>query len=292
MKTLKFYFSVVLLALIISSCKEEGPDINLKPIEVDTSLIDTTYISGTAIVPQVKIVLIEDFTGVACPNCPNAAAKIDEIKNLYPNRILATAIHTKGIFGTPYDSSKFDFRTVAGLAIFDMLSGPKQWPIGCVNRVKHIDGNGNFVIKQDYSTWASYAAAELIKNTGVNIYLSDVLIDSTFKINVRLHYTQATADTQALTVYVIEDDIIDLQKLPDNNIDSHYVHKHVLRAVLSNYNGDDLKSNEGLVLNRVFEKEYKIKMDSKWVKSNCSIIAFVHKKGYYFDIVQAQSKAL
>ena len=278
-------------ALLISSCEEVGPIINMTPSKVDTSLIDTTYISPISEVPQTKMILIEDFTGVRCPNCPNAAQKIEDLQASNPDRILATAIHFDiAIFGTPFPGRN-DFRTKAGLSIYNMLSGAKgQLPIGAVNRSKHIDGFGNFVVLQPYSTWASYVNDEMSKNTPVNIDISGSLIDSIYKIKVKLHYTQATTDTQALTIYLIEDNIIDWQILPSTIIDSQYVHKHILRAVLTNFNGDDL--NASIVLNRVFEKEYKIKLNPKWVKSNCSFIAFVHKKGYSFDIIQAQQKSL
>lgn len=292
MKNIKLYLSIISLALIICSCKEEGPYINLTPSKVDTSLIDTNYISATSETPQTKMVLIEDFTGVACINCPTAAQIIENLQGLYVNRILVTAIHFKNTFGS-IPGSKYDFRTEAGLSIYNMLPGVKGGlPIGSINRTRHTDGNGDFVVLQSKETWSSYVNQELLKNTAVNIDISGAFIDTTsvYKLKVKLHYTQSTTDTQALTVYIIEDNIIDLQKLPNSSVDSHYVHKHVLRAVLTNFNGNDL--NAGLVLNRVFEKEYKIELNPVWVKSNCSIIAFVHKKGYYFDIIQASQKAL
>jgi hypothetical protein len=293
MKTIKFFFAIIFPALLIYSCEEVGPYINLTPPNIDTSLIDTTYIASSSETPQTKMILIEDFTGASCPNCPTAANTIKLLHDNNPDRILATAIHFNfPIVGKPVEKSKFDFRTTYGRSIFDMLTGQKDHlPIGAVNRTKHVDNKGNNVVLQDYTAWSTFVNEELTKTSPVNIDITGAFSDSIYKLKVKLHYTQALADTEALTVYMIEDSIFDFQKLPDNSIDSDYHHNHILRSVLSNVNGDDLKAP--LVLNRVFEKEYKIELDPKWVRLNCKIIAFVHKKGNNnFDIIQAMQKAL
>jgi hypothetical protein len=294
MKNIILFFILAVFTFFMYSCEEVGPNINLNPPKIDTSLIDTTYIAATSETPQTKMILIEDFTGVRCPNCPTAAKKIEDLQTQYPNRIIACAIHFNNIFGIPHSGSKYDFRTASGLEIFNMLPGThSQLPIGDVDRTLHTDGGGKLSVLQLYSTWPTFVDEQLSKNSVVNIDLSGGFIDtgSTYKIKVKLHYTQAAiSDTQAISIYLIEDNIIDLQTLPTTAIDSHYVHKHVLRAVLTNNNGDDLKA--GLVVNRVFEKDYKIELNKKWVRSNCSIIAFVHKKGSTFDVINVRQKSL
>ena len=42
----------------------------------------------------VKKVLIEDFTGHKCPNCPQAANEIKAIQDIYGDQVIAIAIHT------------------------------------------------------------------------------------------------------------------------------------------------------------------------------------------------------
>ncbi|HMT78289.1 MAG TPA: hypothetical protein PKA44_11285, partial [Saprospiraceae bacterium] len=36
-----------------------------------------------------RVVLIEDFTGVKCPNCPNASREIANLSKKYPKNIVA-----------------------------------------------------------------------------------------------------------------------------------------------------------------------------------------------------------
>ena len=295
MRSSAFNLSILLIAIILYSCKEENSNINLKPQYADTTLIDTTYVSDSSVTPQTKMILIEDFTGVNCQNCPKAAQKIEDIQALYPNRILATAIHSTETKKLGFlDGSKSDYRTPAGKDIYLMLGllgGIGAFPTGAVNRTIHNDGSSNLVF-QSYSTWSTFVDQELTKPSIVNIYLSGSFIDTSdiYKVKVKLHYTQARSDTEAISIFLIEDHIIDLQNV-SNVTDSHYVHNHILRNTFTNATGDVL--NASLVKDRVFEKEYKMDIDPTWVRANCKIIAFVHRKGsYYMDILQAWQKPL
>ena len=107
---MKKYFTLLSAILIITSCDVvEGPyltDENVNPIDTITN----TY---------VKNVLVEDFTGHLCPNCPDAAREIDAIHDIYGEQIIAMAIHVSKSFARPYPSSQapifqYDFRTQWG----------------------------------------------------------------------------------------------------------------------------------------------------------------------------------
>ena len=45
-----------------------------------------------------KKVLIEEFTGHRCTNCPAAAKEISAIQNIYGDQVIAIAIHPSGGF--------------------------------------------------------------------------------------------------------------------------------------------------------------------------------------------------
>ena len=71
----------------------------------------------------VKNILIEDFTGHLCKNCPDAARELDAIHDFYGSRIIGLALHVGTTFGRPYPTDisvnpdqKFiyDFRTNKG----------------------------------------------------------------------------------------------------------------------------------------------------------------------------------
>ena len=107
---MKKYLAILSSILIITSCDiVEGPyltDETINPIDTTTN----TY---------VKKVLVEDFTGHKCPNCPDAARELDAIHDIYGEQIIGMAIHVSKSFARPYPASQapsfqYDFRTQWG----------------------------------------------------------------------------------------------------------------------------------------------------------------------------------
>ena len=64
------FLSVVSAAalLALTSCEEKGPAIDFGG---GATAVDTTYL-GTAPTAQQRIVVVEEFTGGMCANCPKA----------------------------------------------------------------------------------------------------------------------------------------------------------------------------------------------------------------------------
>src|SRR4051794_39448582 len=92
-----FYFSIT---FSLFSCQEEGPAINLKGNE--NAVADTTYIESTVPAAEAKNVMLEEFTGVRCPNCPAGHITIDQIKTANPGRVVSISYHPMNSLGTPY----------------------------------------------------------------------------------------------------------------------------------------------------------------------------------------------
>ncbi|MBL6963403.1 MAG: Omp28-related outer membrane protein [Bacteroidetes bacterium] len=275
-------FSIVIL-LFCTACEEEGPYINFDP--VDTSLFDTTFISTTSVSPMVKKVLIEDFTGARCPNCPNAAAKLTEISIANPGRIVGMAIHPKGIpFTVPHDQDA-DYRTDDGTIVFSILNeGPL--PIGGIDRVLFA-GESNILVRID--VWNSYVDQQLLIGSPVNIELTSTahkIEANTYVIRAEVHYTIAVNDKNYLTIALTESDLISPQTLPSSTVDSNYIHNHVLRDIISNPVGNLLMDSPEL--NRVFIKEFTVKLDDHWDPDNCSVVGFVHYSASQFNVLQVE----
>ena len=87
----------------------------------------------------VQKVLIEDFTGHKCQNCPEAAEELHILQDSYENQVIGIAIHA-GFFAEPNSAvAPFlttDFRTEKGTEIHDFF-GANAYPVGMVNRVDY-----------------------------------------------------------------------------------------------------------------------------------------------------------
>jgi hypothetical protein len=288
-KICKKYLLVLFIGYLVISCKEVGPNIDFQP---SIPWLDTTYIVSPPRTVDPKNVFIEDFTGVACPNCPNAAVKLHELDSIYslgPHKVVPITIHSStGLFGEPYPGFE-DYRIQEGLDIYQiLLSGKQRFPEGDVDRKKY-PTESSLLVK--YLTWASYVSQQVLESSKVNIHLSvKYKSDSSNFINVRveLHYNIFSTDTNYLSVALVENNMVSPQKLPNSTIDSHYVHMHVLRDMFTPFNGVLLPLTATLVPGRLFIGEFSLPFQSKWKADNCVIVAFVHNRDSKLDVLQAE----
>jgi hypothetical protein len=284
----KGVFALLFVFFIISCKKEVGPIIE-PCIPCDSSLLDTSYIVSPAQPLDNKNVLIEDFTGVRCPNCPRAATKIHELDSIYSQqsrKIIPVAIHSStGSFGQPHPGQE-DYRIDEGIRINTMLNGKGIYPIGDVDRKKYPTESDVLV---NFSTWSAYVSQQMAETPKVNIHLSVYYkpdSSNMMKVRVEVHYNVTSTDTNYLSVAILENNIISPQTLPNSSVDTHYVHMHILRDMFTPYNG--VKLNASFIPGRVFIKEFKLPFKSNWNADNCVIVAFVHNRDSKFDVLQAE----
>ena len=208
---MKKYILILFSILIIISCdKVERPYIT----DADS------YINSD------KKVLIEDFTGHLCTNCPDAAREISAINDLYPGQIIALAIHTGITFARPYSASQidyqYDFRTKWGEE-WDNIFGVSDLglPRGLVNRI----GGQTPTLGKD--EWAEAVANELKKEISFKINISSnsesITVTSDIQKNINGNFN--------LVICLVESNIFNWQKDGVDNVEN-YEHNHVLRSVL------------------------------------------------------------
>ena len=78
-------------------------------------------------------VLVEEFTGVRCVNCPAGASELDNLRGIYGDRLVVVSVHA-GEFSPPFSDSRFDFRTPEGEALEKRLGAPLGYPTAVINR--------------------------------------------------------------------------------------------------------------------------------------------------------------
>lgn len=275
--------SAALLMLGLFSCKEQ-------PVGVDYSNIkktDTTYMASVE-APQTKNFYIEEFTGVRCVNCPQGAAKLDEMMTANPDRLKIVAIHAMSFAAPNYTKGSVqDLRSTAGAEITSLIyGGDPAKPNASFDRLNLTTGSNPML--GPYGGWAGQLEKAKAENpsTPVNIYVTSTYNSSAeaYDIKVKLAYNSDLADAHALSIYLVEDNIIDKQVEPE--IDN-FKFKHVLRQALTPVNGVSvLDSIEVKKAGLVFETTYQLKIDMTdetenkqkfWNLDNIHIIAFVHK---------------
>jgi len=227
-------------------------------------------------------VLIEEFTGVRCVNCPAGTVEVLNLRELYKDQLISVGVHA-GSFAPPYPDSKVDFRTTEGDGILNLLGKPLGYPSAVVNRKLY---DGEFDLQLGRSQWAGFIAQELALAPVVEVKLSK-------NYNPTTRVLQVTVDTEVLqtlpqddirlSVMLAEDQIVDVQLTPDGK-QSDYSHRHNLRDMLTPFDGD-LIGNE-LKSTKKSSRSYTFTLPAGWVAGKCSVIAFAHLGGEKLDVLQ------
>jgi hypothetical protein len=238
-------------------------------------------------IPQPKVVLLEEFTGLHCNNCPAAHDVVETILDTRPpGRVIAVTIHNDNSLSYAY-SGEEELKTPAGDLISDLVGGTGAIPSGVVDR---FDFNSDGTPIETKNKWPALVDTQLAEPTPVNVTVTVKSYDEVSRLliaNVKLHCTQTTAGDHHLSVMILESGIIRTQTLQDGSADPNYVHNRILRDMMSfSALGDNL--GHTLVDSLVIEKDFAYTLADSWVAENCDVVAFVHKSSG-FDIVQADS---
>ncbi len=251
------------IVILINSCKEIGPPIDL------TETVYETYIE-TPEAPQNKVVVIEDFTGAACVNCPLAHEAITEIISLHPGQIAAIAEYN--YFADPLNIDEI-LVTQPAYDIDNNILGPiNSWPASFVDRVDFDDDN---LLAEVPDNLLPYTEQQLLLTPPCNIYLDKLFddISRNLSLTLTIKYTEDITVPNNLSVVIAENGIIAAQITPTGEIPD-YIHNHVMRAMLTFYSGDALPETN--VAGRVYVFNYTYLLPAEWNAANMDIIAFVH----------------
>lgn len=221
-----------------------------------------------------RAVLIEDFTGQRCVNCPNAADEIHALQEQYgDSSVIAVAIHggsfgfsgSKNLVGLANDLSKY-YCTYWNVDSYGQ-------PIGAVNRAG----------LTKFDTWAAAVREALEQTAPLDLSLACDYneADASVSITTTAYGTNGTTNGK-LQLWVVEDSIVALQLLPDGSGDYNYVHNHVLRAAVNGEWGEDITVAEA----QTKTASHTLTLDAAWVAKNVSIIAFVYNDAGVQQVVK------
>lgn len=264
----KNIFLIIIISILVNACQEIGPSISIAKTD--------------------RIVVVEEFTGVRCVNCPQGSAEIEALLQTYPDNLIAISIHG-GIFSAPYPESTVDFRTADGNDLIPYLNapstGPAGYPAAVINR-KWFTGQIDRAVFQ--ASWAGLIANEIQSQADVRVTLSKSY-DTTsreLKISSELYFTEDVAGDVNFTALITQDNIEDVQ-LDQSGKVPNYVHKHVLRKVItSSYAGDLIGTD--ITKESLYNLNYSYTLPNEWNASQCHVIVFVNKNdGATIDILQA-----
>ncbi len=254
------YLLFALLATTFAACDEIGEN--------------ERYIEKEAIEVK-RNVLIEDFTGQNCPNCPKAHETADALMTQYAGNVITVGIHA-GPFAWEEGTRTYPtFKTADGDKYAD-AAGVTVYPSGVINRSSGV---------LDPSDWASCVAAELQKESLLAIELSPVFNADSTEITIQTVCKPAADIEGKLQIWITESGIISRQKNGSSWI-KEYVHNHVYRAAVNEVGGESVS----LAQNVFADYEHKYAVGENWDAKNLAVVAFVYNNDGVVQVVESAVK--
>jgi hypothetical protein len=260
-----------LIAILAVSCKEKGPLIDFG----NTKSEDTTYVVTPPAV-QPKKVLVEEFTGASCSNCPAARVQLANLAAQNPDKLAIMGIHIYNyVQSAPTKESKHDFRTQDGTDIGnDVYGSVSMMPSAGIDRM--LGGNGERLTLK--GVWADLISTRLKVEPIVNIDLTSSFDEAGKKatVTVKVTYNKKTTGTQNISLAIIEDGIVDVQDSVQTIIHDYHF-EHVLRDYITPISGVPfLQDKPEKEAGRVYQRTFVYDVNKDWKPENCKLIAYVH----------------
>lgn len=217
-----------------------------------------------------RAILIEDFTGQRCINCPTGTEIINGIVETYgEDNVIAVGIHS-GPLGFAGNSKTVGLMTDTGNEYYTRWDKENKMgqPWVIFNRKTSPDSH--------YNNWAAMVGTIISEKANLS-----VKIDNAYDAATRTLTTTVGADgvngtvNGKLQVWIVEDGVKALQMMPDGKSNKEYIHNHVFRAAVNGTWGEDVTVKEG----ETTTKQYQYVLPEAWNADNIAVVAFVYNDG-------------
>ena len=243
----------------------------------------TVDLEGGNMEPTGKTVLIKDFTGARCVNCPAAAEHAHNLQHqLDEDHIFIMSVHA-GYLAQPLGSFP-DFLTDEGT---EWYNNNNSNPLFTVDHVALTEGN-------------------TLNETQIDAPVTAALEEEqTFEIVVGPNYDEANrqlkVDVQAIalddldgqffiTVCLVEDHIIGWQTIP-GGVDKEYDFRNVFRGTLNGAYGTSFEDLH-VDANDTFHFSYTTEINADYNADECYLMVYVYDKTQGDKILQTTVKKI
>lgn len=236
--------SVILISTLLFACNKVKNPVIPKPCNLKD--IHITKTNATTV--DIRKVLVQDYTGHKCGNCPRGAEAMEAIHVKYPGKIIPMSVHAGNQFSPPVlPDFPEDFRTAVG----------NNWDVKLAMSANGLPkGSVNWAQTPYYqprTAWDGLAAAQLAIAQKAKLLLTSNLDTNMLSVSIDVKVTmiaESSLDVK-LSLVITEDSIIGRQtdynppvgatvengdEIPD------YVFMYVLRGDINGVSGETIKA--------------------------------------------------
>lgn len=243
-------------ALFVSCDKVEKPLQNYVPPKVQT-----------------RKVLLEDYTGHKCGNCPRAAELITKLHETYGEDLVVLSIHA-GDFAKTDTEFPESFTTTPGNdwnMYYIGLAG--AYPAGAVNRKKYAQD----IVQYSVSKWSSVVDLGFKDEYIMDLSIAPSYNTDSRSLNVSVSgvFKKAYNKNTKVSVVLTEDGLSGPQVDYKNGTQPHYVWEDMLRDAVNGSWGTPFTAEAHAAKDSVTVSFTNFKVNSDFVAKNLSVVAFV-----------------
>ncbi len=214
-----------------------------------------------------RAILIEDFTGQRCVNCPTGTEIINGIVDTYgEDNVIAVGIHS-GPLGFAGNSKTPGLMTDTGNEYYTRWDKENKMgqPWVVFNRKTSPDSH--------YNNWAAMVGTIISEKANLSVKIANAYdaAKRTLTTTVGADGVNGTVNGK-LQVWIVEDGVKALQMMPDGKPNKEYMHNHVFRAAVNGTWGEDVTVKEG----ETTTMKYSYKLPEAWNADNIAVVAFVY----------------
>lgn len=218
-----------------------------------------------------RVVILEEFTGQKCVNCPDAHAVIEGLLEQYPDNLISVSIHGGSDMNAIGEDQMpgFGLRNTEGAAYADAYK-ISSFPAGVVNRRSGVTTSDQ---------WSKAIRDEISKPSALEMDMTAILSGDGTKVNIEVDLEPWENIDGRLQLWVVESGIVSLQ-LTKSGMKRDYVHNHVFRGTVNGQDGESIR----LVTREPQHVTASVDVRDIWNAENLSIVGFVYTSD---GIVQA-----
>jgi hypothetical protein len=245
----------IFCSLLLACDKVDHPLVNYVPPKIPT-----------------RKVLLEDYTGHKCGNCPRAAEVITTLHATYGEDLVVISIHAGDFAKTDTDFPQ-TFTTTAGNdwnMHFIGLAG--AYPAGAVNRKKYAQD----IMQYSTSKWSSVVAAGFKDEVIMDLSIVPAFDAGTRNLDVTVKgvFKKAYSKNVSVSVVLTEDSIVGPQTDYKYGTWPNYVFVHMLRDAVNGSWGTPFTSQPKAAKDSVTVTFSNFKVNEAFKAGKMSIVAF------------------
>ena len=231
---------------------------------------------------------MEEITGVRCQNCPIGTQTLVALQQQYgKDKLVVVSIHAAGSFSIPYASSQIDFRSAETQELANYIGALEGFPTASINR--RLLANETSIFITPHTRWGGEVAQDLQIDPSLAVTVKNTFDPGSraLEIEIGLLPDQSLTAGYRLTVLITQDSIVDPQ-LNGSTLITNYIHRHVVRDVVTASSGDILETP--LEVGQLVNKKYNVILPADWEAKHCSVVAYVHRGITDKEVLQVAEK--